>query len=188
MSEDQKSTGGADGQRIKQIRKSIGFSPILVPVDFSENSLIALVYAAKLARRLEADLFVLHVVHDPPESPGFYADVQAHHIPGSVVDIESAAWSMLQEFVERSRVRKKVRVKLLCEPGIPPSRIVEIARSRHVQLIVMATHAGALRRLFIGSTAEQVARSAECPVLFARAVSFGLGDDEPSQPDPVPAM
>ena len=45
---------------------------ILVPVDFSAHSQAALVFAAQLAKHLDASLLVLHVVHDPAEEPGYY--------------------------------------------------------------------------------------------------------------------
>ncbi len=171
-----KKRGSPEKGRLKTFRKSVRFRRLLVPVDFSENSLYALIYAAKLARRLEAELTVLHVIYDPPEAPGLYAEAQAHHLAGSIVDLASAARSMLDDFVSRSRVRKKRRLRLLCEPGIPSTRIVEVARAHRTDLIVMASHAGGLRRFFLGSTAERVARSAHCPVLFARLPD----DNEPA--------
>ena len=41
---------------------------ILVPVDFSD----AAVSTVRVARKLEAKLSVLHVIHDPANAPGFY--------------------------------------------------------------------------------------------------------------------
>ena len=47
--------------------------PILVPVDFSAHSAVALERGADLAEALNAPLIVLHVVHDLGEAPGYYA-------------------------------------------------------------------------------------------------------------------
>ena len=180
MSKKKTGKSGTKGKdQIRQLRKSIRFGRILVPVDFSETSLLALLYAARLAGRLGSQLSVLHVVYDPPESPGSYAAAQASDREGSIIDTDSAARSMLKEFVARSRIRKKIKPTLLCEPGIPGTRIVEIARAHKIHLIVMASNAGSVRRFFLGSTADRVARSAHCPVLFARLRGRAGDEQEP---------
>jgi len=46
---------------------------LLVAVDFSPYSEQALCFAGELADKLKAQLVVLHVIHDPAEAPGFYA-------------------------------------------------------------------------------------------------------------------
>ena len=46
---------------------------LLVAVDFSPFSEEALCFAGHLAEKLKAKLLVLHVIHDPAEAPGFYA-------------------------------------------------------------------------------------------------------------------
>ncbi len=46
---------------------------LLVAVDFSPYSEQALCFAGRLAEKLKARLLVLHVIHDPGEAPGFYA-------------------------------------------------------------------------------------------------------------------
>ena len=164
----ERSRRAKEAAEVRRVRKSIRLGRILVPVDFSDTSLLALLYGARLANRLGARLFVLHVIYDPPESPGFYAEAQAQDKEGSIVDTRSAARSMLKAFVARSRIGKKVKPKLLCEPGIPGTRIVEIARAKKIHMIVMASNAGGVRRFFLGSTADKVARTAHCSVLFAR--------------------
>ena len=48
----------------------------------------------------------------------------------------------------------------------PADSIVEYARAHRIGLIVMGTHGrGAVARLFLGSVAERVVRTAACPVL-----------------------
>lgn len=46
--------------------------PILVGVDFSDDSCAALIWAARYAHIAGSELLVLHVAHDPAASPGFY--------------------------------------------------------------------------------------------------------------------
>jgi nucleotide-binding universal stress UspA family protein len=60
----------------------------------------------------------------------------------------------------------------------PGCGIVEYARERHADLIVMATHGrGALRRALVGSVASSVARDAGCPVLLVPPARWSEGGD-----------
>ena len=53
--------------------------------------------------------------------------------------------------------------------GRPVAAIVEAAKMRKADLIVMGTHGrGALAHLVLGSVAERVLRTAQCPVLTVR--------------------
>jgi nucleotide-binding universal stress UspA family protein len=50
--------------------------------------------------------------------------------------------------------------------------IVETARDRHVDLIVMGTHGRTgLKHVLLGSVAERVVRLAPCPVLVVRSTA-----------------
>ena len=46
--------------------------PVLVAVDFSEDSKAALLWACDFAARVGAEVMALHVIHDPIETPGSY--------------------------------------------------------------------------------------------------------------------
>ena len=55
------------------------------------------------------------------------------------------------------------------EEGRPSVKIVEFARDHEIDLIVMGTHGrGPVAHFLLGSVAENVIRSAECPVLTVR--------------------
>ena len=46
---------------------------LLVAADFSPFPEQALCFGGRLAEKLRAQLLVPHVIHDPAEAPGFYA-------------------------------------------------------------------------------------------------------------------
>jgi nucleotide-binding universal stress UspA family protein len=55
------------------------------------------------------------------------------------------------------------------QTGDPRTLIVDTAAQLHSDLIIMGTHGRrGVSRLLIGSVAEQVARTAPCPVLLVR--------------------
>jgi nucleotide-binding universal stress UspA family protein len=53
--------------------------------------------------------------------------------------------------------------------GEPGASIVKVAEDRHCDLIVLGTHGRTgFRRVLMGSVAEQVMRTAPCPVLVVK--------------------
>jgi nucleotide-binding universal stress UspA family protein len=139
---------------------------ILVPVDFSDRSLQALDYAAELGRRFGAALTVLHVVEPVSPAPLAY---------GPMDD----AGALLQELLrmgrrELERVAAKLRKRRVSSAtvlrvGVPYTEITGTAKRSRADLIVMSTHGRTgLARALLGSVAENVVRTAMCPVLTVR--------------------
>jgi nucleotide-binding universal stress UspA family protein len=65
------------------------------------------------------------------------------------------------------------------ETGKAWKEILGVAEETHADLIVMGAHTGgALGRLFLGSTANQIVRHASCPVLVVRE-KRGATDQRP---------
>ena len=147
------------------------FSRILVPTDFSPPSEAALEYARILAAKFGSSLRILHVIDDPTASSDFVADGFAP----STEDIRTALLEQartrldgLMNEVDRTRFHAHADAVL----GMPAATIVEYAAATHAGLIVMGTHGRTgLAHLLMGSVAEQVVRTAPCPVLTVRQVT-----------------
>lgn len=138
---------------------------ICCATDFSEPSRLAMLKAAELARRLDADLELVHV-HAPPPAAG--ADVIA--VPeaveaASLVELERSM-TMWRDEAERLAGR---RVRSTVLPGDAAGEIVRLARERPFDLVVVGTHGRkGLSRLVLGSVAAHVVRTASCAVLVVR--------------------
>lgn len=142
----------------------LNFEKILVPIDFSDSSLIAVKHAAALARHFHAKVTLLHVnevqVVHPLEGPlGFGITSgeaqQAEHL--------SRQQKQLEEFGvdELSGVEVK---RLLCS-GDPARIIVQHSRDQKSDLIFMPTHGhGSFRRFLLGSVTAKVLHDSDCPV------------------------
>jgi universal stress protein A len=139
---------------------------ILVPLDFSEQSLRALAYAKTLAKPFAASLDLLHVVPNP-----YIADPSGRYTPlpqNFLDELEQDARTRLNEVLTPDE-RKAFSVRSIVKVGDPLFEIVEYARLEHVDLIVMGTHGRTgISHLFLGSVAERVVRTAPCPVLTVR--------------------
>ena len=146
------------------------FSRILVPIDFSATSEAALEYARILAAQFGSSLRVLHVIDDPTASSDFVAD-------GFSPSTENIRTALVREARERlEQLLTPTDRILFCAHvdtvlGSPAATIVAHASVTGSGLIVMGTHGRTgLAHLLMGSVAEQVVRSATCPVLTVRQV------------------
>lgn len=129
---------------------------MLFPTDFSPAADHALEVARSLARDHEARLILLHSVTSVPA-----AEVYIHETEMEL--LKSDARAQLQKLADRIT---DVPVEIHIPYGDPGHCIVAAAEELSADLIVMGTHGrGGLRRLLLGSVAEQVLRHAPCPVL-----------------------
>ncbi len=141
---------------------------ILVPVDFSTDSLHALRYARDLLTQLRAELVVLHVVDQTylAGTPELYV---ANPQLARLLDEQWRAGSGHVEQLAAELKKKGLRVRALAKRGAPAQVIVETAKRTATDLIVMGTHGRTgLAHVLIGSVAEKVVRAAPCPVLTVR--------------------
>jgi nucleotide-binding universal stress UspA family protein len=130
---------------------------ILFPTDFSERTEAAFPLACALARDQGARLVLLYV--DPP--PMFHGEVVSRR---QTPDYEEQLLEALRRYEAPQGVQPEYRL----EEGPPAEGICRVAAELPADVIVMATHGGTgLRRLLMGSVAEQVLRQAPCPVLTA---------------------
>jgi nucleotide-binding universal stress UspA family protein len=144
---------------------------ILHPTDFSERSTYAFRLACSLARDLKAKVLVLHVV--PP--PVSYGETVARRQEDSYYD------DLWQELCRIKSLEPTVMVQHRLEDGEVAQRILDIARESRADLIVMGTHGRTgLRRLLMGSVAEEVVRNADCPVLTVRSPFEKERGEEPA--------
>lgn len=133
---------------------------ILHPTDFSEPAEHAFHLACSLARELGARLIVLYV--DPP--PVCHGELVARRQPNGY---HEELWQKLNQ-IQAPDADGIVEHRL--EEGEPGNEILQLATAENCDLIVMGTHGRAgLRRLLMGSVAEQVVRNAACPVLTVKS-------------------
>ena len=133
---------------------------ILVPRDFSPFSEQALQHALDLANRTGAEVHLLFV-----EIP--HADALALTAEG-VDGARKALKEQLMEGLEQNGAGVQFQQAVVRDIAPAPA-IVAYAEEHDIDLIVMGTHGRrGLRRLLLGSTAEEVVRTAPCPVFTVR--------------------
>jgi len=144
------------------------YKKILVPVDGSTASNLALAEAIKLASSIGSELRLVHMVNEFVPAPDLAAGAYYQQL------VES-----LQVLGKKTLEHAKATVR---EHALEPSsilietvgnrvagHIVEQARDWPADLIVMGTHGRrGIARLVMGSDAELVLRTSPVPVLLVR--------------------
>lgn len=147
------------------------FKNILVPVDLGDTSIAPLHYAGLFARQFGSGVtlmyadelatlfsefdpeFIARRVRPPVQPEGDENAVRtfaAHHLAGVAPQ------------------------SILVVPGNPTASIVQVAKDKHADLIIMGTHGRrGWRRALAGSVAEGVVRGASQPVLVVPATRDG---------------
>ena len=145
---------------------SIQLKKILLPTDFSDHSATATKYACELATRFDAELHLLHAqeVH-ASSTPAF---VMGLALPSYIHESQVAAENAMTSVLDSQWSAGRTVVHAIVE-GSPKVEIIQYARKHEIDLIVLATHGRTgLSHVIMGSVAEAVVRTAQCPVLTVR--------------------
>ena len=133
---------------------------IVVPIDFSDDSLSAVDTALELVGNAAS----VHVIHVLP-----LLTVADPGVVWEPVDDESRRSHAEDALRQRLSDERYRGVKVEVTIGDPGHEIADYAQEQHAELIVMPSHGRTgIRRLLIGSVAERVVRLAHCPVLVLK--------------------
>ena len=133
---------------------------VLVPVDFSDDSLAAIDTALELV----AEPAGVHLVHVLPEAAMMDPDPVWLEI-----DNANRADRTTEALRERLPGEKYEHVRIEIEFGDPGYRIADYAQRIGAELIVIPSHGRTgLGRMLLGSVTERVIRLSHCPVLVLR--------------------
>ncbi len=135
---------------------------IMVPIDFSENSILALETALGLANRLSSDLRMVYVT----PSGGRYAKGLEDHT-NSDEHPQDKLEKLLSDYRQQYAVKGKFDYKMLS--GNIAEELINVAKYDQTDLIVTGSHGvSGLSKSWIGGNAFKVICNATCPVLVIR--------------------
>ncbi len=141
---------------------------IMVPVDFSAYADGAVVTAASLARRLGAELFVVHVIPDEELRAIARSRLARRGLDQILEDLGQAVEDHVLKVIGFGS-GKGPPLRGLAVSGLPAEGIMRAAALLEADTTVMATHGRTgLSHAVMGSVAEDVLRRAPCPVLTIR--------------------
>ena len=144
----------------------MAFTRILVPLDGTRRSATIASYVADMATRSESTVLLLAIVAVPDEPPSIGLGEK-----GSIGKAPSAdETAVLQGYLElvASEFRdRELDVETDIRRGVPSKEILTAALEWRCDVIAMTTRANrGLKRLLLGSVAEEVLRNSRLPVLL----------------------
>lgn len=132
---------------------------ILVPVDFTRESELAVEWAVRLGREESgATIFLLHVLLPTPVIEGGF----------EVEQILEKEWEIAQDQVDelRGKIPPPLSSVALVAKGEESYEIANVCEKENIDLVIMTTHGRhGLSRLVHPNVSEKVVRNAPCPVL-----------------------
>jgi nucleotide-binding universal stress UspA family protein len=139
------------------------FDKILIATDGSVKNQPAVRKGLEIARVCGSATFVIYVIDETP-----FTSAQTEVL---TADIYNELKDEGEKAVEQvKRIENGVKVETLVLSGRPAHVITEFAVKNKVDLIVVGSQGkSGLERLFLGSVAESIIRTADCMVLVVKS-------------------
>jgi nucleotide-binding universal stress UspA family protein len=133
---------------------------ILIPIDFSDQAIIALDQSYNLAKFYNAELTLLYVIDEGNSMNRLF------HKPVDEDAVKKEIDEKLKELGATVTKKHGVKVNTVIAKGHIYDKILEVADMISAKMIIMGTNGTVgLKKRFIGSNALRVVKEAKCPVV-----------------------
>ncbi len=138
-------------------------SKVLIPVDFSETSLLAIKHGAFIAQLTKADLYVLHVINTPLMSQNMFVPLVTIE---DQTEIQGKVAQRLALLEQEVKTEYGIGFHAIIKSGNPAKEITQTAQEIKASLVVMGTHGySPIEEIMIGSVALKVIMRSPCPTM-----------------------
>jgi len=136
---------------------------ILVPVDFSAESLTGLKMALLISQKEKVCIRLIHVMHKLPET-------EKHELESAITKAEKSFEILVAEY--SGQLGSGSSIEYTCRTGRIYQEVVNAAESIEDSIISASTHgASGFQEVFIGSNAFRIISSTTRPVIALRSQS-----------------
>ncbi|MCC6252081.1 MAG: universal stress protein [Bacteroidia bacterium] len=146
---------------------------ILVPVDLSANSLLALEHATFMAKLFKADIILAHVMETMVAKLdlGSFTTSDKKRAENTIVE-------KLENLCNELRVKSGVKVSYVLKTGKIAKAIKQISDENKIDIIIMGTHGvSGFQEFFLGSNAFRVVTVSQVPVITVQTNVSKVGFD-----------
>jgi nucleotide-binding universal stress UspA family protein len=146
---------------------------ILVLSRSTEDCRKALHYGISLAQKYGAELFVLHVIHDP-----FSAEGWSLPIPdlGALQEEQQKMRVDIKKELDKIIASEKTQgmaIKEFVKEGVPVDEVIKIVEKEKIDLIIIPAHEeGRLEHLLFSRDNEKLMRKMPCSILLVKHELF----------------
>ena len=132
---------------------------ILFPTDFSVRADRALTQAISFAEKFNAKIIIYHVYHRP------YNVGEGTHIPTRLKLLQEKIDKQFKKFLVENNELKSIEYEFQKVFGLSVESIINAAKTKNVDLIIMATKGANGIGALWGSKTEQIVQKVDVPVL-----------------------
>ena len=142
---------------------TLAIKKILIPTDFSDTAALAMEHAVKMAKLLDSEITLLHVL----STFSFRVNLPEVDVDESQnTKLSGAIGAKLSELAENIRKTSGVKVNTMITSGRIREEVVRIAEDIDADIIIVGTHGvSGLKEFFMGSNSFRIVSDASCPVL-----------------------
>jgi universal stress protein A len=133
----------------------------------------AIHFGAELAKKYNAELYVIHIIHNPFGYEGF-------NLP--MISLDEAYKSVIQEArddldrIIAEEKTKGLQIRVLINEGDPEKEIMKVISEKNIDLLIMLAHEESrlehletrLEKLIFGRSSEELIRKMPCNVLLVK--------------------
>ena len=135
---------------------------LLVAIDFSDSTDLILRVTARLAKSLDASVWVVHVAEPNPDFVGFEAGPEV--VRGQVAKELRQEHRRLQDHTDGLR-EKGVDATAMLVQGPTVETLLAMVEKQSTDLVVVGSHGrGMVGEMLLGSVSQGLIRSGRCPV------------------------
>lgn len=139
----------------------LAFQSVVVATDFSAHSQVALACAAAVARRSRGKVYIAHVI-----SPDIWPMGGPEDLHPALCRTKRSAEKKISLLLKSDKLRG-VDTDVVLKKGDFRSVLCKLTRDYNADLLIVGTRGRkGLGKLLFGSTAEDVCRSAPCPIML----------------------
>jgi nucleotide-binding universal stress UspA family protein len=132
---------------------------ILVPFDFGEQSLVALEQSYSLAKMVDAEINILHVITENNALWGLFSKKEQD-------DLEEKLKVKLTDFASHIQQKSGVKITPLVEKGKLVDTILNTAERLNVKLLIIGSSSSYdMKQKVVGSNSLRIIRECKCPVI-----------------------
>jgi nucleotide-binding universal stress UspA family protein len=123
-------------------------------------------YGVSLSRKYGAELYVMHVVHDPSIFGEW--NLPFPSIEEEYRNMLKKAKAELNEIIKKEK-DNGVTIKELIKEGKPAEIVLNTVKEEHIDLIIMITHEeGQLEHFIFGRSNKEIVRAMPCSILLVK--------------------
>jgi len=139
---------------------------ILVVSRMTKHCEKAVHYGVSLAKKYNAELYVIHVIHNPFEYEGWNLPITS--LKENFWRIQKEAREGLDAFINLEKT-KGITVKELIREGEPTKEILKVVEEENIDLMIMLGHEeGRLEHFLFGRSNEALIRKLPCSIFMVK--------------------